>query len=138
MAAHPLARKWLELSATGDEPHLSVYDTIRALEPWVSVDASGTPVQPWSCGRTPGQCRATRIAPSDRPQLVAGWKKRRSQFLILAKSPFRIPDQQSDHTTTCSFVSKAACHRRLWARLLGVLGSWPLILRSERVRIWVI
>ncbi len=26
----------------------------------------------------------------------------------------------------------------LWARLLGVLGSFPLILGSERVRIWVI
>src|SRR5208283_4965649 len=29
-------------------------------------------------------------------------------------------------------------YRGLWARLLGVLGSFPLILGSERVRIWVI
>src|SRR5271157_3459723 len=27
---------------------------MRRLEPRVSVDASGTPVRPWSCGRAPG------------------------------------------------------------------------------------
>jgi len=32
--------------------------------------------------------RATRIGPSDGSQVVAGWKKRRSEFLILAMSPF--------------------------------------------------
>jgi len=32
----------------------------------------------------------------------------------------------------CAYVQK------LWARLLGVLGSFPLILGSKRVRIWII
>ena len=40
--------------------------------------------------------RATRIGPSDRSQVVAGWKKGRSEFLILAMSPFLLPDQQGD------------------------------------------
>src|SRR5208283_4114575 len=35
------------------------------------------------------------------------------------------------------FVSPAIFNRGLWARLLRVLGSLPLILGSERVRIWV-
>src|SRR5271157_4855704 len=35
------------------------------------------------------------------------------------------------------FVSPASFNRGLWARLLRVLGSLPLILGSERVRIWV-
>ena len=40
--------------------------------------------------------RATRIGPSDESQVVAGWKKGRSEFLILAMSPFLLPDQQGD------------------------------------------
>src|SRR5271157_5626000 len=40
--------------------------------------------------------RATRIGPSDGSQVVAGWKKGRSEFLILAMSPFLLPDQQGD------------------------------------------
>ena len=40
--------------------------------------------------------RATRIGPSDGSQVVAGWKKGRSEFLILAVSPFLLPDQQGD------------------------------------------
>ena len=35
------------------------------------------------------------------------------------------------------FASPASFNRGLWARLLRVLGSKPLILGSERVRIWV-
>src|SRR5271166_1692365 len=35
-------------------PTLSRYDTIRRLDPSVSVDASVTPVRPWSCGRASG------------------------------------------------------------------------------------
>src|SRR5271157_3821726 len=37
--------------------------------------------------------RATRIGPSDGSQVVAGWKRGRSEFLILAMSPFLLPDQ---------------------------------------------
>ena len=66
------------------------------------MDASGTPVRPWSCGRAQGLGRATRIGPSDGSQVVAGWKKGRSEFLILAMSPFLLPDQQGRPTTTCS------------------------------------
>ena len=40
--------------------------------------------------------RATRTDPSDGSQVVAGWKKGRSEFLILAMSPFLLPDQQGD------------------------------------------
>ena len=40
--------------------------------------------------------RATRIGPSDGSQVVAGWEKGRSVFLILAMSPFLLPDQQGD------------------------------------------
>jgi len=40
--------------------------------------------------------RATRIGPSDGSQVVAGWKKGCSEFLILAMSPFLLPDQQGD------------------------------------------
>src|SRR5271166_5733766 len=39
--------------------------------------------------------RAMRIGPSDGSQVIGGWKKGRSEFLILAMSPFLLRDQQA-------------------------------------------
>ncbi len=46
-----------------------------------------------------GTGRATRIGPSDGSQVVAGWKKGRSEFLILAMSRFCSPTSKvtDDH-----------------------------------------
>ncbi len=40
--------------------------------------------------------RATRTGPSDGSRVVAGWKKGRSEFLILTMSSFLLPDQHGD------------------------------------------
>jgi len=87
----------------------------------------------------------------------------RSEFLILALSPFLLPTSKvtDDHlfignnlgpdvpiappTTgppegwaAVGLVSSAFFIRGLWASLLRVSGSLPLILGSERVRNWVV
>jgi len=47
--------------------------------------------------------RATRIGPSDGSQVVAGWKKARSEFLILAIPRFCSPTSKvtDDHMFIC-------------------------------------
>ena len=53
---------------------------------------------------------------------------------------FRPGDHVNRNKSAIPNVANFRCAyvQRLWARLLGVLGSFPLILGWERVRIWVI
>ena len=53
--------------------------------------------------RHQGLGRETRSGPSDGSQVVAGWKKGRSAFLILAMSPFLLSGQHGadDHLFIC-------------------------------------
>jgi len=65
--------------------------------------------------------RAARIGPSDGSQVVAGWKKERSEFLILAMPPILLPDQQGDRRPHVHLSTKPLS-TGLWAPLLRVLG----------------
>ncbi len=67
--------------------------------------------------------RAMRTGPSDGSQAVAGGKKARSEFLILALSRFLVPDQQGDRRPRVRLLAQPLSAGGLWARLLRVLGS---------------
>ena len=63
--------------------------------------------------------RATRTDLSDASQVVAGWKKGRSEFLILAMSPFLLPDQQGDRRPPVHRQQPWRCKDRVWGGATG-------------------
>ena len=115
-----------EIAWLGSMPHLSVYDTLgridKAYPCMRTVLQSGHGV----AAVRNGIGRATRTGPSDGSQVVAGWKKRRSELLILATSPFLLPHQQGDrrpraHRATHSLVPG----KRGWPQCPHGKRGWP-------------
>ncbi len=71
-----------------------------------------------------GTGRATRISSSDGSPGVAGWRKRCSKFMILAVSPFLLPDQHADR--------RPPVHRHQPSRCKDRVGGGDWLFEGDR------